>query len=157
MHANSNLPGRKGGELYVDRGHPSVDPGIKLEGSFMSIQSPSKLIFPWKEASCLLQYVPIAGCVKSGKVVFPGHTWRTITLSTVMWQSCDRHVTVMWRSCTRHVALMCQSCEGHVTVMWLLWWPTFQKLFSVLTCPTMGWPLALVTKMPNSMPLSYGG
>ena len=84
MHANSNLPGRKGGELYVDRGHPSVDPGIKLEGSFMSIQSPSKLIFPWKEASCLLQYVPIAGCVKSGKVVFPGHTWRTITLSTVM-------------------------------------------------------------------------
>ena len=79
-----HLPGRKGGELYSETGHPSVEPGMKFEGSFMSIQSPSKLIFSWKEASCWLQYVPIAGCVKSGNVVFPGHTWRITTLSTVM-------------------------------------------------------------------------
>ena len=46
LHNNSEAaPGRKGGVFRVESGHPLTDPGTKLDGSFISIQSPSKLTF----------------------------------------------------------------------------------------------------------------
>ena len=56
-------------------GQPSMEPITKFDGSFMSIQRPSKLTFLWKAEIMSYQYASVAGLVKSGKATEPGHTW----------------------------------------------------------------------------------
>ena len=67
--------GTKGGVFKVLLGQPFMEPGIKFEGSFISIHRPSNLMLSWNWEIICCQYFSEEGLVKSGKTVSAGHTW----------------------------------------------------------------------------------